>query len=381
MIKIYGENLVTKVARHPRVAEILEEKRAFESKWLKEQGWSFNPFTGEEIRLRDPRMFAGYKEELKQVVSNIDDLMNVFVVGAYGTGKSTFVNYLLEGLPKEEFQTSFIMKPPDSVKAFFIRILSDYNTRFKTTESIGGLFAVLINKIRDIAKDGRKCVIAVDEIADTSVNTMRWLRILSDEPLSLVFVGYPKTPSIIRDRFFPLYDRIFKTVELKGFSLNETIEFIARRIRVASVTADWDKPFKMDISPFELDAVDILLDQSGGAPRYLLRACYDAIRWLIDNKAHSIDAISLRNLFEDKTGSTFNTITRRQRDVAEILFKRGSLSSADIGKALGLSTAAVDSLLKPLEQAEIIRKVGKRKGYEYSLTPMAERYLAREEQT
>jgi len=364
-----------------RVAEILSEKRDIEARWLKEQGWTINPFASEDIRLRDQRMFAGYREELIQVITTIDDLINVFVVGSYGVGKSTFVNYLLEGLPSDEFQTSFTPKTSGSVKNFLLNILSDFGLQPNPAETIGGLFANLINTIREIQDDGKKCVIAIDEIADAPVSILRWLRVLSDENLSLVFAGYPTTPSIIRSRFFPLYDRIFKTIELNGFSLEDVIEFIARRIRVASLIDNWDRPFEMDVSPFELDAVDVLFDESGGAPRYLLRSCYDAVRWLIDNNRHSIDATSLNSILRDNIKSKFNTITRRQKDVVEILFNRGTLSSSEIGNALGLSTAAVDGLLKPLEEIEIIRKVGKRKGYQYSLTPMAERHLAREEQT
>lgn len=364
-----------------RIAELLSEKREIETKWLKEQGWSFNPFAGEEPRLRDPRMYSGYRGELRQAITNIDDLINVFVVGSFGVGKSTFINYLIEGLPKGEFQTSFTTKPSRSVKTFLRKILSDFNVQTDPIETIGGLFANLINTIRNIEDNRQKCIIAIDEIADAPVSIMRWLRVLSDENLSLVFAGYPTTPSIIREKFFPLYDRMFKTIELQGFSLEDTTEFVARRIRVASVDVDWEGPFEKDISPFEVEGIDILYDESGGAPRYLLRACYDASRWLIDNNQHSIDAVSLKEVLVDNIESKFNMITRRQRDVAEILFKRRSLSSSDIGKALGISTAAVDGILKPLEEMEILRKVGKRKGYHYSLTPMAERYFAREERT
>jgi type II secretory pathway predicted ATPase ExeA len=363
------------------IPNMLYEKRSSDSKWLKEQGWTFNPFVGEETHLTDSRMFAGYNEELRQVVTNIDDLINVFIVGSYGAGKSTFVNYLLDGLPTQEFQTSFTAKPSASVKTFFTNILTDISTDFRPNDTIGGLFTQVINSIREIENSGKKCIIAVDEVADATVNIMRWLRVLSDENISLVFVGFPKTPSILRDRFFPLYDRVFKTIELSGLTTPEIIEFLSRRIRVASNDTDWNRPFEEDIAPFELEAVDILLDESGGAPRYLLRSCYDAIRWLIDNEKHFIDTMTLKTILDDKSESTFNTLTRRQLDVAEILFKRGSLPSSEIAKILGVSTAAVDSLLKPLEKAEIIRKVGKRKGYEYALTPMADRYYAREEGT
>src|ERR1700740_511206 len=95
---------------------MLGEKRGAEGRWLHSQGWRTNPFTGVENKLSDPRAFTGYKPQLKEVVSNIDDNVNSFVVGEFGVGKSTFVNYVISGLPEDEFKASFVQKPASSVK-------------------------------------------------------------------------------------------------------------------------------------------------------------------------------------------------------------------------------------------------------------------------
>ncbi|MCH8048885.1 ATP-binding protein [Patescibacteria group bacterium] len=151
------------------VTDILKKIRNTRNDWLKnrEPPWKTNPFDIKDIK-ENRKLFAGYDEQMKEFLSCVDRGQSALVTGNVGIGKTTFLKYTLEGLPKDEFKYVYCPKAPSSMKIFFGDI-TEYLTREKPHENdLTSLFRKAIDSIVEFVKNGMKFIVVIDELGEAN---------------------------------------------------------------------------------------------------------------------------------------------------------------------------------------------------------------------
>lgn len=371
------------------VKEILQQARATENSWLqsREPSWKSNPFEIKEIK--DRRLFAGYEDQLKQLLLYVDKKKSVLVTGSIGIGKTTFLKFALEGLPENEFKHVYIEKAPDSMKDFFGDILESLTGTKPTNETVTNLFKSVVVKIVDFVNDGKKFIVVIDELGDAKTDVMRWIRTLYDASgISIITCGPPETHDLMVAKHFPLADRISNKIFLNGFSKDEVYDFINKRIRYACSESDFyggkqgmcSNDRTVDcvgcLNPFTPDAIDELFSISDGTPRSLLKICDDAIQDAVRKGKNKIDIEDIIALLKSESKTLYETLTEMQKKLVILLHKE-HLNSKTISEYLDAPIGSVLNQLNELLDKKAILRSGMPRNYEYKLTPALHRYLQR----
>ena len=236
----------------------------YESKvreWLSQMGWKENPFT---LKIY-PSIFVGYKNQLKDLVSHLKEGHKIaLVTGSTGSGKTTLLK-LLESEMKNEYEVLYLPKPPKKDE-----LVSVFLSKFKPSllQRIFGVNVRLHNLHEYLNKKlgSKKLLLLVDELHESDLYTLEWLRTISDqvENLQLIFAGLPVVEEFLRKNLETLRNRIVTHVELTSLSREETRELIKKRIE--SVGGE-------DVKPFTEDCINEIYKITGGFPREVLKLC------------------------------------------------------------------------------------------------------------
>lgn len=369
------------------VESILAQVRSSDNTWLKNRNpsWKENPFEIKDLEHRE--FFTGYEQELRQFLQCIDKKKSTLVSGNIGIGKTTMLNYVLRGLPKDEFKSIFMPKAPSSMKNFFSEIIESITRKKSKNDTVDSLYKMAIDKIRELTSREIKVVIVIDELGDASKEALKWIRTLHDMvEVSIIASGPPETRKLLETKHFPLADRIPNTIYLEGFNMIDCNNFINKRIRFACTESDLNngkqglcsnmKSANCNncLSPFTADAIDQLFSISGGAPRSLLKLCNDAINTAMRNDLDIIDLDNIIDLIKFESKSVYETLTDLQKKIINLL-KKGPASSTTISDSLHSPTGSILNQLNELMEKGPVLRSGTARNYEYKLSREMERYL------
>jgi len=247
--------------------------------WLRQLGWSENPFT---LKI-SPSLFVGYNEEIKKMAIHLREGHKVaMVLGSTGSGKTTFLRYV-EDKVKDEYKTLYIAKPPQTDE-----LVDLFLNSFKPSiiERILGrgvklhdLHVYLNRKLK-----GRKFLLMIDEAHESDVSTLEWLRTICDqvEGMQMILAGLPTLEDLLRKNLETLRSRIVTKIELVTLNKEYTRELIRRRIESVG---------GRDILPFTDDVVDEIYKRTGGFPREVLKMCNDLVQRAIEKGEFEIASV------------------------------------------------------------------------------------------
>jgi type II secretory pathway predicted ATPase ExeA len=369
------------------IEAILDQVRDAGNRWLQNRkpSWKENPFEIKDLKHRE--LFIGYEKELKQFLQCVDKKESTLVSGNIGNGKTTILNYVLDGLPKDQFKSNFLPKAPNSMKNFFSEIIESITRKEPKSDTVESLYKMAINEIRELTNSGMKVVIVIDELGDASKDALEWIRTLHDVgEVSIIASGPPETRKLLETKHFPLADRIPNTIFLDGFDKMDCIKFINKRIRYVCTESDLNGgeqglcSYKKSIncnnclSPFTADAIDELFSISGGTPRSLLKLCNDAINTAMRDNLDKIDLENIIDLIKFESKSIYETLTDLQKKIVNLL-KKGPASSTRISDSLHSPTGSILNQLNELMEKGPVLRSGTARNYEYKLSPEMERYL------
>src|SRR5580700_6277692 len=229
-----------------------------------------NPFNGSP----DPRYLFLTKhaeEALACLTYGIDGRKGfVLLTGEVGTGKTTLVNKVLEGLRHKQIATAFIFNPRLSVSQFLNYMMADFGLPCES-RSKGVILRHLNNWLLDRYRAGETAALIVDEAQNLSDDLLEEIRLLTnletftEKLLQVVLVGQPELEQKIKQpNLRQLRQRLVLQAKTHALSLEETRAYIVERLRIAGGNG---KPL------FSQEAVTAIHRYSNGIPRLVNLIC------------------------------------------------------------------------------------------------------------
>jgi type II secretory pathway predicted ATPase ExeA len=194
----------------------------------------------------------------------------VLLTGEVGTGKTTLLNKLLEGLREARVATAFIFNPRLSANQFLHFMLGDFGipceSRMKSQ-----VLLVLNQWLLERYRAGETAVLIVDEAQNLSLEVLEEIRLLTnletatEKLLQIVLSGQPELESLINQTALrQLRQRITLRCRMVPLSLEETRGYIAERLRIAGANGE---------PVFNSDAIEVVFRYSRGIPRVINLLC------------------------------------------------------------------------------------------------------------
>lgn len=343
------------------------------------------------------------KDLYEAFLNSIDAWDRVIILtGPIGGGKTTMVEYLKNHPPRDTIVIDFNSKR--SVEDTVKRIVSAINKKGSWIYRLLGIKQDHVDKDDlgyFITKEAGhlKTLIIWDEAQDCSEETFTLLRELTDKAdnLFIIFIGLPILERVLSE-VTSFRDRAVKTLKTSPFTEEVLKTLIMERIRWVG---------GKDIKPFTDEAIGLLVKDSRGNPRSLLKKCHEVIKKAAEDEIFEINAEFAERhsiLSEEPTvipreepannltlGPDFvKELSPMQQDIVEVLQKKHALTASQIAKEIGKDYASTEVNLRRLmtenqkEMKEgvpypVIRKRPGEEGksqYIYALSEQARRLLA-----
>ncbi len=225
--------------------------------------WRSNPFT---FRIM-PDLFVGYRPEIEGIVHGLNNGTKFsLIMGPTGSGKTTLMKHLMKIFSPLK-RMKYLPKPPKNPQDL-VEIFTDLAGRplIRRLFSRKGPGLYDLSDYMNRRLNGGKCILFVDECHEATIETLEWLRTLTDQidSLSLVLAGLPAFDSIMREELETFTQRFTLRIELSNLTKSETRELIKRRIENSGGE---------DIEPFTQDSIGLIYERTGGFPREVIRLC------------------------------------------------------------------------------------------------------------
>jgi type II secretory pathway predicted ATPase ExeA len=232
---------------------------------LKENPFNVNP---------DPRFLfqtSEIREALACLTYGVERRRGfVLLTGEVGTGKTTLLNKLLEGLREARVATAFIFNPRLSANQFLHFMLGDFGIACESRMKSQVL--LLLNQwLLERYRAGETAVLIVDEAQNLSLELLEEIRLLTnletatEKLLQIVLSGQPELENLINQpELRQLRQRITLRCRMLPLSLEETRGYISERLRIAGAEGE---PI------FNSDAIEVVFRYSGGIPRVINLLC------------------------------------------------------------------------------------------------------------
>ena len=197
------------------------------------------------------------------------------LVGEAGTGKTTLLHAMLASHRCRTVNCLFISNPTLTRAEFFEMLAQRFELGGRAALSKAVLLTDLESLLRKRQAAGIQTALVIDEAQSLTPELLEEVRLLANSETSthkllpLVLVGQPE----LRDRLNEpglrqLKQRITLRCEITPFSLEDTTDYIASRVRTAGGDA---------AALFTRDAVLLIYERSGGIPRTISVLCDNAL--------------------------------------------------------------------------------------------------------
>ena len=225
-----------------------------------------------------------HKEALARLEYAVEEKELALLVGDIGSGKTTLSRALIDRVADSR-PIILLINPrltPTQLLRAVARGLGIEPARFRND-----LLDQIHTKLFELYEEKREPVLMIDEAQLVpSKATFDEIRLLTNfqlddqNLLSVVLIGQPELAARMeRDAYEPLRQRIGMRYSLGPLSLEETIEYIEHRIRVAGGTRN----------PFSTQAMEEIHLLSGGIPRLINTLATTALLDAFGEDAETID--------------------------------------------------------------------------------------------
>jgi type II secretory pathway predicted ATPase ExeA len=339
-------------------------------KTVKMFNWESNPFTFKIL----PDFFVGYSKEVNTLYNGMENGNKTsLLLGPTGSGKTTLIKHIITKFEKYK-NILYLPKPPKNP--------DDWITVFSSFTRQGFLHALfhrnnnislyeLSDHMNKKLKD-QKLFLFVDECHEASIDSLEWLRTLTDhvDNLYVMLAGLPVFEAIIRENLETFTRRISTKIELTNLTKAETRELIKKRIEGCGGE---------DIRPFSQNTIDFIYERTGGFPREIIRLCNELAQKALEKNISIIDIDFLQEVSapEERISlENINQLPERQRLILETLARKGELTPSEVIANLDIeeykdkdnAVRSVNNLLKRLMSERLVerRRIGKTYKYRVS---------------
>lgn len=327
--------------------------------------WDSNPFTFRII----PDLFVGYRPEIENIVGGINSGTKFsLIMGPTGSGKTTLAMHLMKIFSPVK-RMKYLPKPPknpqDLVDIFLDLAGRPFLSRLFSRKKPGlyDLSAYVNSRL-----NSQRCILFVDECHEASLDTLEWLRTLTDQVdnLSIVLAGLPVFDSIMREKLETFTRRFTLRIELSNLTKSETRELVKRRIENARGE---------DIKPFTQETVNLIYERTGGFPREVIRLCGELADRASQKGITTIDPDFLGDARTPQPRIPLNTVEElphRQKLILEAIGTDSLTPSQvvdrmdpDEYKDRANAVRSVNNILKRMMKDKLIARERKGKTYRY----------------
>jgi type II secretory pathway predicted ATPase ExeA len=193
----------------------------------------------------------------------------VVLTGEVGTGKTTLLKAVLGSFTEDRVATAFLFNPRLEVIDFFDFVLSDFGI-VPESRTKSGMLLQLNRWLVERFRAHQTCVIVVDEAQNLSRDLLEEIRLLtnletsSEKLLQIVLCGQPELEEKLREPDMrQLRQRVWLWSRTQPLSCEETVAYVAARLRIAGSTAPIFPP----------EALQQIHRYSGGIPRVINLIC------------------------------------------------------------------------------------------------------------
>jgi len=287
--------------------------------------WENNPFAFRIL----PDCFVGYEREVNSLLNGITNGDKfALLTGPTGAGKTTFIKHLIKRLD-ECGNVIYLPKPPKNPSDWMSVFDSIIRPGFPMSMFWNKNKISLYNLSEEINKklNTGRCILFVDECHEASMDSLEWLRTITDQVdnLSVVLAGLPVFEKILKENLETFMKRFSITINLNNLSKPETRELIKRRIEATGGE---------DIKPFTADSIEFIYTKTGGFPREILKLCSDFSQKAVEKGISTVDIDFLKESdsgVEEKISlETVEELPERQKLILQTLADKGALTPSGI---------------------------------------------------
>jgi len=222
----------------------------------------------------------------------------VMVTGEIGTGKTTICRTLL-GQLDENTEVAFIFNPYLSPEELLRKINEDFGIVTVAT-TVRGLIDELNTYLLERNAKGKNCVLVIDEAQNLTPAVLEQIRLLSNletetqKLLQIVLIGQPELMQVLAlHELRQLNQRITARYHLHALSRNETMQYVAYRMRVAGARR------RIYFTPA---AIKRIYKISNGTPRVINALCDRALLIGYTKEARDITPAIVRQAAKEIRG-------------------------------------------------------------------------------
>jgi general secretion pathway protein A len=305
---------------------------------LKENPFNVNP---------DPRylfLTRNTQEALAVLTYGIETRKGfVLLTGEVGTGKTTLLNTLLEGLHSQhDVVTAFIFNPRLSVREFFNFMMTDFGIECQS--QMKSEILIKLNRwLLQRYELGERVVLIVDEAQRLSPQMLEEIRLLTnletstDKLLQIVLAGQPELEhQLNQPELRQLRQRITLRAKTLPLTIEETHSYVLERLRIAGGDGS---------EVFSSEAIEALHFHAKGIPRMINQLGEHALISGFADNQKPITADIIEAVADDFGLNEIETLTLTQRLQIDPTHEgRGDLSNSLM--------EALNATLKRLKEIE-----------------------------
>jgi general secretion pathway protein A len=248
----------------------------------------------------DPRFFYGssvHKKAMAYLTYGLEQGEGFIVItGEVGAGKSTLVAHLLSTLDGTKYVAAKVVMSQLDADNMLRMVASAFGLGFEGADK-----ATLLHRMQEFFianhKQGRRCLLIVDEVQNLSVGALEELRMLSNVQvgqrtlLQSFLVGQPEfRRTFASPELEQLRQRVTAYYHLAPLDLEETRSYIEHRLH----TVGWaNDPQLTD------DAFQAIFERTEGVPRRVNTLCSRLLLYGFLEELHEIDGNATRQVADE----------------------------------------------------------------------------------
>jgi type II secretory pathway predicted ATPase ExeA len=332
--------------------------------------WRENPFTFKIL----PDLLVGHETKAAEITAAVaaGDKFSL-LLGPTGSGKTTLLKYICNTLDSEQ-HVIYLSKPPKNSEDWVVVFKNIVRRGFFSSlfSRHDGVDLYNLSDTMNSKLNEHRCYLLVDECHEASIDSLEWLRTITDhtDNLHVVLAGLPVFETILKENLETFTKRINKRIELASLTKSETIEMIKKRIEHSGGS---------DIKPFTMHTIDYIYEKTGGFPREILRLCNELSLRALEKSISIIDTNFAREMPASSESrisiERVNELPERQQLIIQALADKGPQTPSEIIANIDVeeykdkenAVRSVNNLLKRLMNEGLVERKRIGKTYKYTV--------------